>query len=187
MMSKADFTSHVETAFDDLNTYLRSSGGHKPALLLPDDRTFIDVRRHRAEDFATVVGGALVGLCDSSSFPTHGEYVSWLMMVPRAGGLVPRIVIDSDRINDWARERQSPSADIQAIRAIFHEVGHIRRTPRLLSTTPSTTEGHCDLATPEEEEHAWIYAMTIQTILLSDYSWRMSKFWKSDNTPRVSI
>lgn len=111
------------------------------------------------------------------------KYVSWLIKDDH--GIPAAIAININQMLEWIKEREQYTKqgelydgcvkcckDVQYARVIMHELGHILATPELLTGAVIEQDGkrYAKGATPEQEEKAWIGAITLLALALGDHA-----------------
>ena len=111
------------------------------------------------------------------------RYGSWLMVLPS-----PAVVINAYQLRQWSQasgaRRHVVPFELQVVRTVLHEIGHMRVSPYLLKRA-----GRRRFALPckpSDEEAAWVYAIAALGILLGDYALHMRE-QDIDDTTAVAV
>ena len=109
------------------------------------------------------------------------NYGSWLFASSDDNA---SIYLDQRQMQAWFQQTGMP-LDIQQIRSILHELGHLQINLRLMQGASGT---FVDPSYPQEEEMAWVYAMLFSGLILGDYalSTRQSPH-NCDDAPKVRL
>lgn len=182
MVGKTVWSKAVEKAYDKVehfraDQFRRTKNEFEPRSLLSSDPTG---RTMLAVDFARFCAGTPV--YPFSQLPEPG-FASWLVRLP-----IPAIAVDWAQLDAWAGEAQVP-VDVLVARTILHEVGHVLLQPGMLGTEYDASGNAIFVATadPADENIAWIFALTVLTLGLGDYSEACKRMRDSDDTPKVLI
>lgn len=136
---------------------------------------------HRFAEFVTRKRFGRAAVICECSLPQSG-YVSWLLVGPLG------IAFDSEQVRAWSTivGENAPAEEVQIARAIMHELGHIFGTPGLLSRQHKRIikkgQTFTAPATKEEEDTAWVWAMSAFAIALGHHAWRRRPLGLDDTT-----
>lgn len=116
------------------------------------------------------------------SLPQSG-YCSWLFRTSDKGF---SIGICYSQMVDWLIEDAMP-VPTQTIRAILHELGHKRVSLIATGEANKSDIGPITNVPKEEEEKAWVYAVTFLGIMLGDYAKARKDAEGFDDSPKVFL
>jgi hypothetical protein len=153
MITRPEFDAAVKRAYEVMESYCGNTGARAASFLSP----FKGRREAWAVRLAKQAAG--VDVWPFLRLPSPG-FASWIMLLPS-----PVIAVDEAQIQAWAsKTRVSVSA--QRTRTIIHEVGHLLLHDRLRKDPV----GFAVPATANEEQQAWVFAMSVLSLILGDYS-----------------
>jgi hypothetical protein len=162
MITPPKFKRAVLQAYQDVQDFLTEVVG-PPSAILPDPFIQSIKTYNWYVNFAMKFTGVCQYPVADLPLPNYG---SWLLATPK-----PKVAINYGQLEQWST---SPPGDypvpvlVQAARAVLHEVGHLRLHRHLWEAPPSGV--FAKDASLEDEEEAWIYAMTALAVLLGAYA-----------------
>lgn len=174
MIPRDLYKSAADIAYEDIRSFCGHAGSPSQEML---SDIVPNMRALQAAKFAQAV--QKIHVIPFAKLPKEG-FASWLMSIPQI-----RIAVADMQLAEWEQSRRGPVADVQKARTIIHEVGHARVQPAL--TAGATDQrGFVPSCRPEDEERAWVYAMSIMAIVLGDYA-KMARRRLGDDTPSVVV
>ena len=154
-----------QQALEDFQVFLKQPNNSSKSFC----ETSIEADRSRIPSLALFIvnlTGATIQNFRSLPAPNYG---SWLFTTSAGNS---SIYLDQRQMTVWHQETGMP-LDIQQLRSIVHELGHLRMNLRLAAG--KSGHGFVEPSYPEEEEAAWIYAMLFIGLILGDYSFNSRK------------
>ena len=160
MISEADFNQVMQHVRLEAQEFLRQPNNSSKKFCDPQQGTDERAKLPALARFVFDLTGATIQ--SFNALPAR-EYASWLFAI---SDVTTAIYLDEGQMHNW-HQRTGMPVEVQKVRSIVHEVGHLQFSVRLLTCPPNQ---FVPPSYPEEEEKAWVYAMTFLGVVMGDYS-----------------